>query len=160
MIATSTFRTVVLFLVGGCSAALTGCSNPARDRLIGKWEAGIEEGEEDVTKMTPTDNPIASRFGKVLMKSIQAEMSWEFASDNTVTATATLLGQPVTRRGTWQFVRGDEHESTITIQLEDEESRELTFTFSDSDTVEVEPFSSESLQLTRLVKFKRVASAR
>lgn len=126
--------------------------------MIGKWEASFEMSEEDLAKMTPADNPIVSEIGKILMKSIRAEMGWEFASDNTVTASATLLGNSVIRRGSWRFLSGDETTTKITVQFENEEPRELSFTFSDPDTLEVVPITSGKWQLTRMVKFKRVAA--
>ena len=107
-----------------------------------------------MAEMTPTDNPIVAGIGKLLMKSMRAKMAWEFAADETLTASATLLGNSVTRSGSWRYVRGDENSTTIKVEFENEEPRELSFTFSDPNTVEAAPFSSG--KWNRIVKFKRV----
>ncbi|MDP6466719.1 MAG: hypothetical protein QF918_03220 [Pirellulaceae bacterium] len=152
----SRVRAVVLFLVGGCFVALTGCSNPARERIIGNWEASFEMTEEDMEKMAPTDNPILAEFGNLLMKSMRAEMAWEFSADDTVAASATLLGNSITRTGSWRYISGDENSTTIKVEFENEEPRELSFTFSDPNTIEATPFSSGKWKWNRIVKFKRV----
>lgn len=149
-------RAVVLFLVGGCVIAMTGCSNPERERIIGKWEANIEMTEEDMAKLMPKDNPIAAGIGKLLMKSMRAEMAWEFAADDTVTATATLLGNTITRSGTWRYVSSDEDSTTIKVEFDNEEPRELSFTFSGRNTVEAAPFSSGKWKSDRVIKYRRV----
>ena len=150
-------HTVVLFLVGGCCVAFTGCSNPARERIIGEWAATSEMTEEDMAKMSPTDNPIAAKIGKLLMKSKRAEMAWEFSADDTVTASATLLGNSMTRSGSWRYVSGNENSTTIRVKFENEEPRELSFTFSDPDTVVAAPFSSGKWKWNGIIKFKRIA---
>lgn len=74
MIRMPRFHTAILFLVGGCCVAMTGCSNPAKERLIGKWKADVEMTEDEMASLMPKDNPIAARLGKLLMKSMRAEM--------------------------------------------------------------------------------------
>ncbi len=149
-------RAVVLFLVGGCSVAMTGCSNPARERIIGKWEANIEMTEEDIANRISQDSPFAARIGKLLMKSMRAEMAWEFAADDTVTASATLLGNSITRSGTWHYVSGDETSTTIKVEIENEEPRELSFTFTRRNTMEAAPISSGKWKWDRVIEYKRV----
>jgi hypothetical protein len=112
--------------------------------------------EEDMEKMAPTDNPILAEFGNLLMKSMRAEMAWEFSADDTVAASATLLGNSVTRTGSWRYISGDENSTTIKVEFENEEPRELSFTFSDPNTIEATPFSSGKWKWNRIVKFKRV----
>ncbi len=107
-------------------------------------------------KMAPTDNPILAEFGNLLMKSMRAEMAWEFSADDTVAASATLLGNSVTRTGSWRYISGDENSTTIKVEFENEEPRELSFTFSDPNTIEATPFSSGKWKWNRIVKFKRV----
>ncbi len=156
MIRLTRLRAVVLFLVGGCCFALTGCSNPARERIIGKWEATFEMTEEDMAEMTPTDNPIVAGIGKLLMKSMRAKMAWEFAADDTLTTSTSLLGNSDTRSGLWRFVSGDENSTTIKVEFENEDPHELRFTFSDPNTIEAVPYSNGKWMWNRIVKFKRV----
>ena len=158
MIHMTTVRAVVCFLVGGCCLALTGCSNPARDRIIGKWEANIEMTEEDMENLLPKDNPIAAGIGKLLMKSMRAEMAWEFAADDTVTASATLLGNSISRSGTWGYVSSDEQSTTVQVVLENEEPRELSFNFSGRNTMEAAPISSGKWKWDRVINYRRVPS--
>ena len=147
---------VVLFLVSGCFVAMTGCSNPARDRIIGKWEANHELTEEDKAIVVPKDNRSAAGIGKLLMKSMRAEMAWEFAADDTVTASANLLGISITRSGTWRYVSSDEKSTTIEVEFENEEPSELSFTFSGRNTIEAAPITSGKWKWDRVIKYKRV----
>jgi len=136
---------------------MTGCSNPARDRIIGKWNAEIEMTDEDRANLLPKDNPIMARIGKVLMDSMRVEMAWEFSADDTVTASATLLGKSMTRSGTWRYIRSDEKSTTIKVEFENEEPREMIFTFSNRNTVEAAPFSLGKMKRDRIITYKRVA---
>jgi len=155
---TSRVRGLVLFLVGGCCVALSGCANPSRERLIGKWEASFEMSEDDMANMTPTDNPLVASFGKLLMKSLRADINWEFAADNTAIVSATFMGNTVTRRGTWRFLSGDETTTKVEVKFENDEPREVSFTFSDPDTFEAAPLANGKWQINRLVKFKRAVA--
>ena len=149
-------RAVVLFLVGGCSVAMTGCSNPARDRMIGKWEASIEMTEEDMANLAPKDNQFATNIAKLLMESMRAEMTWEFAADDTVTASATLLGNSITRSGTWHYVSSDEKSTTIMVAIENEEPLEQRFTFPGRNTMEAAPILHGKWKSDRVIKYRRV----
>lgn len=151
-------RALVLFLIGGCCVAATGCSNPARQRMIGTWEADFEMSEDDLAKMTPAANPIVAGLGKLLMKSFRADMQWEFADDDTAIASATLLGNTKTWRGKWQFVSGDEKSTKLRITFENEEPFEITLAFSDPDTFEAAPLTSGKFQINQIVKFKRAVA--
>ena len=126
--------------------------------MLGKWEGSFEMTAEDMSKMTPTDNPVVSGLGKLLMQSLRAEIDWEFAADNTVTASATLLGNTVTRRGTWQFLGGDDKTTKLQIAFENDEPRDVSFQFTGPDTFEAAPMATAKWQLNRVVKFKRVAA--
>jgi len=156
MNSTTSLRVILFILASGYGLAMTGCSNPARDRMIGKWEASFEMTEDDMAQMTPTDNPVVAGLGKLLMKSLRAEIEWTFAADNTATATATLLGNTITRQGTWTFLSGDETTTKLLIEFDGDESHEVSFSFSGPDTFEAAPMANTKYQLNRIVKFKRV----
>lgn len=148
---------IILLMLGGFGIAMSSRANPERQRMIGKWEASFEMTENDMAKMTPTDNPVVSGIGKLLMKSLRADIQWEFGADDTVNASATLLGNTVTRRGTWRFLRADEQSTTLEITFENDTPLEVDFSFSSPDTFVSAPPASGKWQLNRVVKFKRVA---
>jgi len=147
---------IILLLLGGFGIAMSSRSNPARERMIGQWEASFEMTEKEMTKMTPTGNPIVSEFGRLLMKSLRADIHWNFKSDDTVHASAKLLGNTVTRQGTWRFVRADEKSTTLEVTFENDAPLEVSFAFSGPDTFEAAPLSNGKWQWNRVVKFKRV----
>lgn len=126
--------------------------------MIGKWEASFEMSEEDMAKMTPADNPIVAGLGKLLMKSFRADMQWEFAADQSAIASATLLGNTMTRRGSWRFISGDEKSTKLQITFENEQPFEIDLTFPDRDTFEAAPLASGKFQISQVVKFKRVVA--
>ena len=70
----------------------------------------------------------------------------------------TFLGNTVTKKGSWQFISGDEKTTTIQIKFGDDEAREVSFAFSDPDTFEAIPVATGKWQLDRVVKFKRVVA--
>ena len=154
---TTRVRAIVLIL-SGCCVVMTGCSNPGRDRMIGKWEASVEMTEDEMANMMPSDNPIVAGLSKVLMKSMRAEIQWEFAADDSVSASGTGLGTTITRQGSWRFVSADETSTKLQILFDNEEAHEVTFTFLDPDTFEAALLVAGKLRLNRVVKFKRVVA--
>ncbi len=136
--------------------AASGCAHPARQRLIGTWQVTFEMTQAELDEMTPNDNPFVAALGQVLMRTLRAEMQWEFRGDGTMSATGSLLGSSFTRAGTWKFLSGTAEATTISAQFEGEAPRELTFRFPDEDTLEAAPYVSGRWQLNRVVRFKRV----
>lgn len=155
MSATNRVRAMVL-LLGCCCVPLTGCSNPARDRMIGRWEASTELTEEDTAALMPTDNPIAAALGKVLLQKARAETQWEFAADDSVTAAVTWLGNAKTQTGSWRFLGGDSASTRLEIAFENHEPFEVNLAFSGRDNFEAASIVMHDVQLNRPIKFKRV----
>lgn len=155
MIPAARVRAMVLFLMGGCCVAMTGCSNPAKDRLIGKWEASLEMTEDEMAKLMPSDSPIVTGLGKLFLQKLPT-LQWEFAADGTATESITFLGATRAVKGSWRFLKGDATTTTIEVTLEGSASREVRLKFADPDTIESALLATKDVQINRAVKFKRV----
>ncbi len=149
----------LIVLLGCCCLAAAGCSNPARQRMIGDWEATYTIDDEDLAKIMPSESGHALTYAKALMKTASADIHWEIAADETVTIAARLLGAEKRRTGTWRFLRADEDSTTLEIHFDEVDPVEVEFTFADPDTFVVAPIGLANFQLTREIRFKRVRPA-
>ena len=105
-----------LLIVGAVS--VSGFYNPARKKLIGKWDISFEMTQTDLRQMGVTNNPLVAATAQSIMKSMQAEMEVEFRDDDTVTLGVTTFGLFAGETGTWRVDGRDGDRVVLELQLE------------------------------------------
>ncbi|MBI2479457.1 MAG: hypothetical protein HYV60_12735, partial [Planctomycetia bacterium] len=63
------------------AVSVTGFYNPARKKLIGKWDVSFEMTQTDLRQMGVTSNPLLAATAQTLVSTMQAKMQVEFRED-------------------------------------------------------------------------------
>ncbi len=143
-----------LLIVGAVS--VSGFQNPARKKLIGKWDVAFEMSQTDLRGMGVTANPLVAATAQQLMKAIQTEMQVEFRDDDTVSLGVTTFGFLVGDSGTWKVAGRDGEQTKIAIRFEGEEAeREWSIRFLDDNSFQMESPKDSRFPVGKMVIFRR-----
>lgn len=145
-----------LIIVGVIS--IRGLYNPARSKLIGKWNVTFEMTQSDLGKMGVTANPVLTAAAGALMKTLQAEMQVEFRRDNTMQTKLSSFGLATGETGTWRVGGQAADGVTVVMAFEgDDQPKEWKITFIDDDSFEMIPPEDSRFPISQMVVFRRAA---
>ena len=139
-------------------STVSGCYDPNRQKLVGTWQVNLEMTEADLRNMSAFENPVVAAMGRTLMKAMQVAVELDLQQDGTLKTAVSMLGNTVTRTGTWRYVGSEGEAVTVSSQLEgDRKSQEWTIQFQGDDAFQTTPPIDGQLQINRLVTFRRAA---
>lgn len=144
-----------VLIVGAVS--MMGLYNPARTKLIGKWDVSFEMTQTDLRQMGVTNNPLVAATAQTLVNTMQAQMQVEFHDDDTASLGVTTFGFLAEDSGTWKVAakRGDQ--VTIEIKFSDDAAaRQWTISFLDDNTFQMASPKDSRFPVGQMVVFRRV----
>lgn len=143
-------------LIAG-AVSVSGFYNPARKKLIGKWDITFEMTQTDLRQMGVTNNPLLAATAQGIMKTMQAEMEVEFHDDDDrITLGVTTFGLLAGESGTWKVAKRDGDEVVLAIQFDREQApQEWTITFVDDNTFQMASSEDSRFPASQLVVFRR-----
>ena len=152
---------IVIFgalIAGGLS--LSGFYNPARKKLVGKWDVSFEMTQTDLRQMGVTNNPLVAAMGQTLVNTMQAEMQVEFREDDTASLGVTTFGFLAQDSGTWKVAGRDGDQVTVEIKFSgDEAPQQWTIRFIDDNTFQMASTKDARFPVGQMVVFRRVVAA-
>jgi hypothetical protein len=146
-------RLVVLVLL---SLGLTGCGNPAAQRLVGKWKfdfakAAAKEAEKRMG--ADQDGKAAAALGMAQMMGMKMEMIIEFKSDATGNVSTTGIPFPFAGPITWKVLEGSGEKLTVEFtNAQDKQSSKVQIALVDNDHLLFSPPNSRG----KSMEFERV----
>ncbi|MDA1055304.1 MAG: hypothetical protein O3C40_33200 [Planctomycetota bacterium] len=147
-------------LIAG-AVSVTGFYNPARKKLIGKWDVSFEMTQTELRQMGVTNNPLVAAAAQTLVNTMQARMQVEFRDDDTASLGVTTFGFLAGDSGTWQIASKDGDQVTIAIKFsEDEAAKSWTIRFLDDNTFQMESPKDSRFPVGQMVVFRRVVAER
>ena len=146
-----------VLIVGGIS--MTGLYNPARKKLIGKWDVSFEMTQTDLRQMGVTNNPLVAATAQTLVNTMQAQMQVEFKEDDTASLGVTTFGFLAEDSGTWKVAAKDGDQVTIEIMFSDDrDPRQWMVNFLDDNTFQMASPKDSRFPVGQMVVFRRVAA--
>ena len=143
-------------IAGGLS--MTGLYNPARKKLIGKWDVSFEMTQTDLRQMGVTNNPLVAGAAQTLVNTMQAQMQVEFRDDDTASLGVTTFGFLAGDSGTWKVAGRDGDQVKVEIKFSgDEAPKEWTIRFLDDDSFQMASTKDARFPVGQMVVFRRVA---
>lgn len=151
----------VIVLFGALIAvgvSFSGLYNPAKKRLVGKWNMSFEMSQSDLREMGVTANPLMAATAQQLMKSTKSEMAVEFRNDDTVSMDMQAFGLQMGESGTWEVAQKSGDQVVIATKFEgDPAPQEWTIKFVDDDTFQMTPPTDSAFPaISQLMTFHRV----
>ena len=144
-------------LLIAAAVSVTGLYNPARKKLIGKWDVSFEMTQTELRDMGVTNNPLVTATAQTLVKAMQAEMQVEFLEDDTATIGVTSFGFLTGESGQWEVVSKDGEQVTIALKFsEGEAPKEWIVRFLDDNTFQMESSKDSRFPVGQIVVFRRV----
>ena len=142
-------------LIAG-AVSVRGFYNPARKRLIGKWDITFEMTQTDLRQMGVTNNPLISAAAQGIMQTMQATMEVKFRDDDTIILGVTTFGLFAGESGTWQVAQRDGDQVVLAIKFdEDGAATEWTIKFVDDDTFQLASSQDSRFPASQVVVFRR-----
>ncbi|MEM7454553.1 MAG: hypothetical protein AAF456_09415 [Planctomycetota bacterium] len=139
-----------LLVLLALTAVLSGCGNPYRAKLTGKWEletAGSLSSRLDNDGSSGDDAADANAGSGEALPG-ESKMTIEFRSTGELITTTNIGSIDHSKTGTWELVSYDEATATATIKsiLEMQETETLV-KFENDDTIEMIPPNLAGLSL-------------
>ena len=146
-----------LLIAGALS--VSGLYNPARKKLIGKWDVSFEMTQTDLRQMGVTNNPLAAATAQTLVNVMQAKMQVELRDDDTASLGVTTFGFMAGDSGTWKVASTDGDQVTIEIKFTDDEApKQWTVRFVDDNTFQMASTKDSRFPVGQMVVFRRVVA--
>lgn len=147
----------VLIAVG---VSVTGFYNPARTKLIGKWDVSFEMTQTDLRQMGVTNNPLVAATAQTFANAMQAQMKVEFRDDDTASLGVTTFGFLAEDSGTWKVAGRDGDQVNVEIKFSGEQSpQQWTIRFVDDNTFQMVSTEDARFPIGQMVVFRRVVPA-
>jgi|CXWL01.1.fsa_nt_gi hypothetical protein len=144
-------------IAGGVT--LTGFYNPARAKLIGKWDVSFEMTQTELRQMGVTSNPLVSAAAQTLASALQAQMQVEFRADDTASLGVKTFGFLAEDSGTWKVAAKDGEQVTLEIKFSDDQAaKQWTIRFLDDNTFQMASNKDSRFPVGQMVVFRRVAA--
>ena len=144
-------------IAGGVS--VSGLYNPARSRLIGKWDVSFDLTQTDLRQMGVTHNPLLTATAQTLVKTMQAKMQVELRDDDTASLGVTTFGFTAGDSGTWKVAAKDGDQITIEIKFtDDEKPKQWTVRFLDDNTFQMASPKDSRFPVGQMVVFRRAVA--
>ncbi len=140
-----------------CIVVVSGCGNPAQQKLVGTWETNLIEAaldsysgsDEQGNEFAP--HRIVDAVKSLAADRIKATVSITFNADGSFAA-KTPVGE---RSGTWQIIEGNAEQAKVSLVVADaDEPSEVSVTFQGED--EFEAALPLGLPMLKSATFKRV----
>ena len=145
-------------LIAG-AVSVTGLLNPARKKLIGKWDVSFEMSQTELRQMGVTNNPLVASAAQTLVNTLQAEMQVEFRDDDTASLGVTTFGFLASDTATWSVTDTDGDQVTIAIKFsEDAAAKPWTIRFLDDNTFQMQSPEDSRFPVGQIVVFRRVVA--
>ncbi len=146
----------VLIVVG---LSMTGLYNPARTKLIGKWNVSFEMTQTDLTQMGVTNNPLVTAAAQTLVNTIQAQMQVEFHEDDTASLGVKTFGFLAEDSGTWKVTGKEGDQVTVEVKFSEDQAAKLwTIRFIDDNTFQMTSPKDSRFPVGQMIVFRRVAA--
>ncbi|HRX78216.1 MAG: hypothetical protein H6821_00245 [Planctomycetaceae bacterium] len=137
----------------------TGLYNPARKKLIGKWDVSFEMTQTDLRQMGFTNNPLVAATAQTLVKTMQAKMEVEFRADDTATLGVTTFGFVAGDSATWKVAATDGDQVTIEIKFSDDDApKQWIGRFLDDNTFQMASPKDSRFPVGQMVVFRRAVA--
>lgn len=137
--------------------SMTGLYNPARTKLIGKWDVSFEMTQSDLRQMGVTSNPLVTAAAQTLVNTMQAEMQVEFRDDDTASLGVKTFGFLAEDSGAWKVAGKEGDQITIEIKFsEDQAAKQWTIRFLDDNTFQMTSPKDSRFPVGQMVVFRRV----
>ena len=145
-------------IAGGLSMA--GLYNPARKKLIGKWDVSFEMTQTDLRQMGVTNNPIFGATAQTLVNAMQAQMQVEFREDDTASLGVTTFGFLAGDSGTWKVAGKEGDQVTLEIKFSgDDAAKQWNIRFIDDNTFQMASPKDSRFPAGQMVVFRRVTTS-
>jgi hypothetical protein len=142
-------------LIAG-AVSVSGFYNPARKKLIGKWDITFEMTQTDLRQMGVTNNPLVAATAQGIMDVMQAEMEVEFRDDDTVSLGVNTFGFFAGESGTWKVGKRSGEQVILAIKFaEEQEAKEWSIEFVDDNTFQMASSQDSRFPASQLVVFRR-----
>ena len=141
-------------------ASTAGCSPVTRQRLVGRWQVGLEMDDVDLGEMTAGENTLLASLGQTLLRTLKIELELQFRVDNTFSMTLTVMGNSFRRDGTWRVLPSTDETTTVETRLSEEgEPKEWQIRFLSDDDFQTIPPEGARLKINHLVTFRRIVTS-
>lgn len=144
-------------IVGGIS--VLGLYNPAKEKLVGKWDVSFEMTQTDLRQMGVTNNPLVAATAQTLVNTLQTKMRVEFHEDDTARLGVTTFGFLAEDSATWKVAGTEGEQVTIEIKFADEETpKQWTVRFLDDNTFQMASPQGSRFPAGQMVVFRRAVT--
>ena len=141
------------------AVSVTGLYNPARKKLIGKWDVSFEMTQTELRQMGVTNNPLVTAAAQTLVSAMQAQMQVEFREDDTASLGVKTFGFLAEDSGTWKVAAKDGDQVTLEIKLSDDQAaKQWTIRFVDDNTFQMASPKDSRFPAGQMVVFRRATS--
>lgn len=141
------------------AVSVTGFYNPARKKLIGKWDVSFEMTQTDLRQMGVTSNPLLAATAQTLVSTMQAKMQVEFREDDTANLAVTTFGFVAGDSATWKVASKEGDQVTIEIKFADDAApKQWTVRFLDDNTFQMTSPQDSRFPVGQMVVFRRAVA--
>jgi len=163
------FRMVAVVLTMAC-LALVGCKKdngenkaeeeakkPAKERLVGTWEASFEIDQAVVDKMKQeAEGPGAAMLDLMVEMLKEAKITIDLKSDGSATMTMSGPGDEEDKQeGTWKVIEETDNNATFTVADKNGEAKEFEIAADNDNSFTMKELPDEDMPVKPPV-FKRV----